>query len=200
MKQFVQDPKIKGHNFIMKTQTKDSGNDFSILTSLFKDKACYPPEMDSDENPKAGPDINTFNPEKTAVDYNAPDQAIGFINYLQGLANEYREKNIYVLMGCDYTYENAGQNYKKMETIMKYIQDNYKKEANMNLFFSTPSEYIKAIKAEKATYPVYENDLLPYSEGNNEVWSGFFSSRPGLKKTIKDTSAIFHAHNKIFAQ
>lgn len=156
--------------------------------------------MDSDENPKAGPDINTFNTEKSAVDYNAPDQAIGFINYIQKMSNEYREKNLYVLMGCDYTYENAGQNYKKMETVMKYIKDNYQKEANMNIFFSTPSEYITAIKAEKHNYPVFENDLLPYSEGNNEVWSGYFSSRPGLKKTVKDTSATFNAYNKLFAQ
>jgi len=64
------------------------------------------------------------------------------------MANEYRENNVYLLMGCEYTYENAGQNFKKMDLILNYIRENYK-DINMNFLYSTPSEYVAAIKAEK---------------------------------------------------
>lgn len=29
-------------------------------------------------------------------------------------------------MGCDFTYENAGANYRDMEAQIKYINENYK--------------------------------------------------------------------------
>ena len=47
----------------------------------------------------------------------------------------------------------------------------------------------------------YTGDLIATSEGDyNEVLSGYYSSRPGLKKNIKDASALFHAHNKLFSK
>jgi len=42
--------------------------------------------------------------------------------------------------------------------------------------------------------------MMPYTDGSSEVWSGFFSSRPAFKKTVKDTSTLFHAYSKMFAQ
>ena len=49
--------------------------------------------------------------------------------------------------------------------------------------FSTPSEYVKAIKSEKVEYAeVNGGDFMPYAEDNSEVYSGSFSSRPVLKK------------------
>jgi hypothetical protein len=48
---------------------------------------------------------------------------------------------------------------------------------------------------------VYTGDLIAMSEGDkNDVLSGYYSSRPGLKKNIKDASSLFHAHNKLFSK
>ena len=69
----------------------------------------------------------------------------------------------------------------------------------MKIFFSTPSAYISKIKSQK--FPVYTGDLISYSEGDtNEVLTGFYSSRPGLKKNIRYTSSLLHAHNKLFSK
>ena len=84
-----------------------------------------------------------------------------------------------------------------MKAMIIEIQTKYK--LPIQLKFSTPSEYVKAIKAEKIKYPVFTGDLLPYAEANNEVFTGYYSSKPSLKKQIKDSSALFHAHSKLFA-
>jgi hypothetical protein len=65
---------------------------------------------------------------------------------------------------------------------------------------STPSEYIAALKKEKITFPVRYGDAMPYADGENDYWSGYFSSRPGAKKTVKDASALYNAQSKLFAK
>ena len=103
-------------------------------------------------------------------------------------------------MGNAYAFQNAGQIFKNMERLVNYIESNYK-DQNVDLVFSTPSDYIKAIREERIQYPVFYGDLFPYIEPNrDEVWSGYFTSRPQVKKNIKDTSALIHAQNKLFAQ
>jgi hypothetical protein len=78
---------------------------------------CYPGDFYSDSNPKTDKFyVFVTDPKKT--DFNAPDRAIQFINYINYLGSITRDKNIMLPMGCDYTYENAGQNYKKMEEMI----------------------------------------------------------------------------------
>lgn len=66
---------------------------------------------------------------------------------------------------------------------------------------STPSEYLTALKNENVKWPVKNGgDFFPYgSDDKNNFWSGYFSSRPALKKQIKDASAGFWASNKLFS-
>lgn len=42
--------------------------------------------------------------------------------------------------------------------------------------------------------------MMPYADGNEDFWSGYFTSRANSKKQIRDGSAAVHATNKIFAQ
>jgi hypothetical protein len=42
--------------------------------------------------------------------------------------------------------------------------------------------------------------MFPYSDHSNDFNSGLFTSRPGLKKHVKDGSALLHASNKLYAE
>ena len=46
---------------------------------------------------------------------------------------------------------------------------------------------------------MYTGDLMQYSDGSNEVFTGYYTSRPGLKKNVKVASALLHAQNKLFS-
>jgi uncharacterized protein with HEPN domain len=62
-------------------------------------------------------------------------------------------------MGNQNYFENAQFNYMNMEKIMNYVSKNYK-DLNMNIIFSTPSEYLAALEAEKKEFPVFTGDLI----------------------------------------
>lgn len=41
--------------------------------------------------------------------------------------------------------------------------------------------------------------MFPYSDHSNDFYSGMYSSRPGLKKHVKDGSSALHASSKLLA-
>lgn len=85
-----------------------------------------------------------------------------------------------------------------METMVNYINKHYS-DLNLNIKFSTPSEYLAALEAEKQEFPVFTGDLISLAN-TNDIWTGYYSSRPDLKKSIKTASAESHLQNKVFAQ
>lgn len=82
--------------------------------------------------------------------------------------------------------------------MIAYINKNNK--ANMHLVMSTPGRYVDALKKANVPYPVYYNDMFPYSDEKDDFWSGFYSSRPSSKIAIKHGSAHLHASNLMFSQ
>lgn len=85
-----------------------------------------------------------------------------------------------------------------MEKLIAYVNANNK--VNMELIASTPQTYVNAIKAANISLPTQYNDLFPFSEKSEDFWSGFYSSRPTIKKQVKDGSANFHATSKLFSE
>ena len=72
---------------------------------------------------------------------------------------------------------------------------------NITFKMSTPGEYIESLKKENIEWPVRYEDLMPYSSDHpDDNWTGFFSSRPGAKKMVKDSWSLFNAQAKLFAQ
>jgi hypothetical protein len=85
-----------------------------------------------------------------------------------------------------------------METLMAYVNKHNK--YNIVLLQSTPQTYVNALKKQNITWPTQYNDMFPYSDNQDEFWSGFFTSRPTTKKLVKDGSAHLHSSSKLYAQ
>ena len=41
---------------------------------------------------------------------------------------------------------------------------------------------------------------MPYANEKEDYWTGYFSSRPGAKKQVKDASSLAHAEMKMFSK
>lgn len=52
----------------------------------------------------------------------------------------------------------------------------------MNLFYSTPSCYLKSLYDSNITWPTKSDDFFPYASDPHAYWTGYFSSRPTIKR------------------
>ncbi|CDW91487.1 glycosyl hydrolases family 38 protein [Stylonychia lemnae] len=100
-------------------------------------------------------------------------------------------------MGTDFTHQNANLTYWYIEKIIRILKSTYI-GSDLKFYYSTVQEYYNAVQQRKKEmnfeWPIYKDDFLPYN-GNfpQHYWTGFFSSRPGFKKLIKDYSSIAHS-------
>lgn len=60
----------------------------------------------------------------------------------------------------------------------------------MNIFYSTPSCYVMALKEARPRLPLKLDDFFPYASANHSYWTGFFTSRPTFKGFIRQSSAL----------
>ena len=67
-------------------------------------------------------------------------------------------------------------------------------DGRLNMFYSTPELYTRAKAAEiregNITLQVKHDDFFPYADGAHQYWTGYYTSRPALKRYIRRTSAI----------
>lgn len=184
----------KSLNFLWRPFSKHFGDKYQILLSAFHDHYCWPPGFYVDERYDAD---QPFVDDKQFKTYNAEEKAIELLNYIQEQAAHRRENHLILPWGCDFTFANARLNYDQMDKIIKFVNE-YNK-VNVTLRYSTPSEYLDALKQDKVKWATKYDDGFPYSDNQEDFWTGFFSSRPNKKKMTRDASANLHASQKMMA-
>jgi ASC-1-like (ASCH) protein len=117
---------------------------------------------------------------------------------------EFRENDIFVLFGDDFAYSNFSKYLKSDKNILRMIRSNTKSLfKNLEFKQSTVEEYLQAIKNANITYPsLPAKDIFPVTkvyEFGSMYWSGFFFSRPHLKKSIRDVSHMILGGSHILA-
>ena len=143
---------------------------------------------------------DVFQPDKTLSTFNADEKLIAFVNFVQGETERRKSSHILVPMGCDFAFQNAPTEFAALSKLIDYV--NMHNTVNIKVQYSTPSDYVKAVRAEKVAWPVrYEDAMVYAAQGtSDDFWTGYFSSRPTAKKQIKDASALMNAQEKMFTQ
>lgn len=103
-----------------------------------------------------------------------------------------------LLFGNDYEYadlQKAEIDFDLMDDIMKYIHEN----TEIQIRYSTPSEYFDDVLKHQMYFDYYQGDFFPFSNMKEEIgpyyWTGFYSSRPDLKKKIRFALELNRATN-----
>lgn len=52
----------------------------------------------------------------------------------------------------------------------------------VNAFYSTPSCYLKSLYDTNISWPTKNDDFFPYASDPHSFWTGYFTSRPTLKR------------------
>jgi hypothetical protein len=93
---------------------------------------------------------------------------------------------MFVLIGEDFRYVNAYQNYLNIDNMIDYMNANYN---DTYIFkYSTPSKYVDAVAKYNVKWPTKYDDMFPYSDNPDGYWTGYFSSRANDKELIRKTS------------
>ena len=106
------------------------------------------------------------------------------------------DKNIIILMGDDFRYVEAETNYESLDNLIATMNEMYPDKYYLR--YSTPSDYLEALQKEQLSFRTRTHDIFPMVKAPMQAWSGFFTTRPNLKRQMRITSQKYHASNQIY--
>jgi len=68
-----------------------------------------------------------------------------------------------------------------MSFIIFFRYTNQRNGSVVNVIYSTPSCYLKALNDLNLQWPTKDDDFFPYASDPHAYWTGYFSSRPTVK-------------------
>uniref|UniRef100_A0A6Q2Y3L4 Alpha-mannosidase n=1 Tax=Esox lucius TaxID=8010 RepID=A0A6Q2Y3L4_ESOLU len=118
-------------------------------------------------------------------DYNVEDVVSKFLTVAQEQAKVYKTNHIIMTMGSDFQYENANLWYKNLDKLIRYVNQKQVNGSNIHVLYSTPSCYLQELHRANLSCPYFPmriDDFFPYADAAHDFWTGYFTSRPALKR------------------
>ncbi|XP_020793489.2 epididymis-specific alpha-mannosidase [Boleophthalmus pectinirostris] len=112
----------------------------------------------------------------------------------------FRTNHVLWPWGCDKQFYNSSVQFKNMDPLMKYINQN-SKDFGVTVQYATLNEYFKTIYNSDLEWEIRgSEDFLPYSTESHQAWTGFYASRNVLKGVARQASSKLHSAETIFTQ
>jgi len=71
---------------------------------------------------------------------------------------------------------------------------------NVTVFYSTPSCYLYALNKAGDQWTVKTDDFFPYADSPHAFWTGYFTSRPGLKGYTRETNKVLQVSSGLVSK
>ncbi|XP_078216792.1 lysosomal alpha-mannosidase isoform X8 [Callithrix jacchus] len=142
-------------------------NGYNPPRNLCWDVLCVDPPVVEDPQ---SPEYNV----KELVDY--------FLNVATAQSRYYLTNHIVMTMGSDFQYENANMWFKNLDKLIRLVNAQQAKGSSVHVLYSTPACYLWELNKANLTWSVKHDDFFPYADGPHQFWTGYFSSRPALKR------------------
>ncbi|XP_073060322.1 probable alpha-mannosidase At5g13980 [Primulina eburnea] len=170
--------------------SKSRGSSSQIFAGAFYAGNYEPPtgfyfEV-NDDSPIVQDDINLF-------DYNVQERVNDFVAAALAQANVTRSNHVMWTMGTDFKYQYAHTWFRNMDKLIHYVNQ----DGRVNAFYSTPSLYTDAKYSLNESWPLKIDDFLPYADRVNAYWTGYFTSRPAIKRYVRMMSGYYLAARQL---
>ncbi|XP_043724653.1 probable alpha-mannosidase At5g13980 isoform X2 [Telopea speciosissima] len=170
--------------------SKTLGSSAQIFAGAFHRGNYEPPSgfyfEVNDDSPIVQDDISLF-------DYNVEERVNDFVAAALSQANVTRTNHIMWTMGTDFKYQYAHTWFRNMDKLIHYVNE----DGRVNALYSTPSIYTDAKHATSESWPVKTDDFFPYADRANAYWTGYFTSRPALKRYVRLLSGYYLAARQL---
>ncbi|XP_067673707.1 lysosomal alpha-mannosidase-like [Haliotis asinina] len=121
---------------------------------------------------------------------NSENYVNAFIDIAVERAKAYKTKHVLIPFGGDFAFNTAAGWFDGIDNLIKYVNAKQATGSKVNVLYSTPTCYINSVNREAVTLETMSTDFFPYSTIPNTFWTGFFTSRPGLKRHVKVASSL----------
>lgn len=171
--------KNKDLEFIWRS-SKSRGKTAQIFTGEIIDHYCSPGKFDFGKNE------NQIQDNAQLHDFDVCDEVEAFVNNAKMRGGASRGNHVFIPMGCDFQYDNSRRWYKNMDKILHYVNQ----DGRVNVLYSNLSYYTDLKRGEGITWSVKTDDFLPYASARDDYWSGYFTSRPTLKRFVRAANTL----------
>ncbi|XP_010246825.1 PREDICTED: alpha-mannosidase isoform X2 [Nelumbo nucifera] len=173
--------------------SKTFGSSSEIFTSAFPVHYGPPTGFHFEVNDDSSPDSAPVQDNPHLFDYNVEQRVNDFVAAAVTQENVTRTNHIMWTMGDDFQYQYAETWFKQMDKLIHYVN----KDGRVNALYSTPSIYADAKNAANESWPLKTDDYFPYADRENAYWTGFFTSRPALKRYVRMLSGYYMAARQL---
>eukprot|EP00755_Sulcionema_specki_P010240 Sspe_Gene.6786::Locus_2281_Transcript_1_1_Confidence_1.000_Length_2013::g.6786::m.6786/K01191/E3.2.1.24; alpha-mannosidase len=126
-------------------------------------------------------------------DYNVDKWEDQFVQHALEQANSTRTEHQMWACGSDFQYQNAIHWYRNLDKLIHYVNQN----GTVNAFYSTPTRYVEEKRKAAATWEVRHDDIFPLADNAHHYWTGYFTSRPALKRQVHVASNFLNAARQL---
>ncbi|NP_001244175.1 lysosomal alpha-mannosidase precursor [Cavia porcellus] len=133
-------------------------------------------------------------------EYNAKKLVSYFLQLATAQGRYYRTNHTVMTMGSDFQYENANTWFKNLDKLIQLVNMQQANGSRVHVLYSTPACYLWELNKANLTWPVKEDDFFPYADGPHMFWTGYFSSRPALKRYERLSYNFLQVCNQLEAQ
>ena len=118
-----------------------------------------------------------------------------FVDRTMERAHAYSTNHILFTMGSDFQYMDARMWYKNLDKLIHYVNA---AGLGVRTYYSSPANYTAAVLAAQANgtastrhraatdqWPTKSDDFFPYADTPYSYWTGYFTSRPALKRYVR---------------
>ncbi|KAF6170846.1 hypothetical protein GIB67_015798 [Kingdonia uniflora] len=163
--------------------SKTFGSSSQIFTNAFPRHYSAPNGFNFELNDYSTP----VQDNPLLYDYNVEQRVNDFIDAAMIQANITLTNHIMWTMGDDFQYQYAESWFKQMDKLIHYVN----KDGRVNALYSTPSIYADAKNAANVSWSLKSDDYFPYADSANAYWTGYYTSRPALKRYIRLLSGYY---------
>lgn len=177
---------------------KNLGDTADLFTGVLLNGYNPPPGFCFDELCTDDPIMD----DRRLGEYNLDAKIDLFTLWVKFQSLSLKTTHIMLTMGSDFQYSNANAWFKNMDKLMYHINQRQSNGSKLNLLYSTPSCYLYHVNKANVTWTQKTDDFFPYADRPNSFWTGYFTSRPSLKKYVRDTSSFFQTcrHLDVFGE
>ena len=160
------------------------GEKSDIFTHVLHTHYSAPRGYDWEDN--SSPQINPQNAQQRAQQY---------VHEMQRRATAYRTDQLMVVHGDDFKFVRADVQFKNIDALIQYITEHKDQFPGVEIQYSTPSIYFDEVvkyanEHDDIHFPYYKEDFFPYADNGDSYWTGYYTTRPILKKLIRSVTDL----------